>query len=495
MRSARTARWVLAATWLVSGVSAGSAGTPVNTGSAAISSPYMAAPASVSGSPALAEAPTAAPAPTAPAPTTSVIPAPAATQPVVAGPASAPILFSTSSCSGGCGSCCESCCNDCCQSCCPCGPPGRFWVDVEYLLWFTQGNSIPPLITAGPPGQPQAAAGVLGQPGTTVVYGNERINDDARSGVRVRGGFWLDCEHKIGVEFGGFFLGQSSDNASASGPGTPGSGVISRPFFNSNPAVNANAAELVAFPGIFAGTVHVGSTSDLGGGDATGRYNLCCGCNYRVDALAGYRYLHLADDLEIDENLTSLLTVQQAAMLLNAAIPQGTQFFVLDHFHTTNDFNGVNLGLAGEYRYCKWIFGARGTVALGDTHQTVTISGATKTITPDGNQATLPGGLLTQPSNIGSFSADYFSVVPEIGATVGYQLTPHIRVNAGYNFLYWSNVSRTGGVIDLNVDSRSVPRLVSGNLPASIPGLHPVPMNNQSDYWAQGFTAGLEIRY
>src|SRR5579885_3479831 len=33
-------------------------------------------------------------------------------------------------------------------------PPGRVWVDAEYLLWWTKGSPLPPLLTTSPPGTP-----------------------------------------------------------------------------------------------------------------------------------------------------------------------------------------------------------------------------------------------------------------------------------------------------------------------------------------------------
>ena len=44
------------------------------------------------------------------------------------------------------------------------------------------------------------------------------------------------------------------------------------------------------------------------------------------------------------------------------------------------------------------------------------------------------------PSNIGHYSRDQFSVVPEVGLNVGYQLTRHVSLSAGYTCIYWSNV-------------------------------------------------------
>src|SRR6516165_6120868 len=74
------------------------------------------------------------------------------------------------------------------------GAPGHIWAEAEYLLWWMKGASLPPLITASPAGTPAAQAGVLGAPSTTILFGDTRVNDEVRSGVRFTLGGWLnDC--------------------------------------------------------------------------------------------------------------------------------------------------------------------------------------------------------------------------------------------------------------------------------------------------------------
>jgi hypothetical protein len=81
-------------------------------------------------------------------------------------------------------------------------------------------------------------------------------------------------------------------------------------------------------------------------------------------------------------------------------------------------------------------------------------------------------------------------VVPEFGVNIGYSVTDWMRLTVGYNFLYWSNVSRPGSQVDTNVNLNNV----FGSGQAS-PPLVPRYLNNTSDFWAQGLTLGLEFRY
>src|SRR5260370_41905692 len=60
---------------------------------------------------------------------------------------------------------------------------GQFWVEMEYLAWSVKGDRLPPLVTTSPAGTPQAQAGILGPPSTTVLFGDSSVN----GGLRPRG--------------------------------------------------------------------------------------------------------------------------------------------------------------------------------------------------------------------------------------------------------------------------------------------------------------------
>ena len=72
-------------------------------------------------------------------------------------------------------------------------PPagGAFWAEAEYLYWQTKGDTLPALVTTGP-------TGVLGAPSTSVLFGQSTVNEDWRSGVRVRAGYWFELGPKHG---------------------------------------------------------------------------------------------------------------------------------------------------------------------------------------------------------------------------------------------------------------------------------------------------------
>src|SRR5205807_1574161 len=177
----------------------------------------------------------------------------------------------------------------------------------------------------------------------------------------------------------------------------------------------------------------------------------------RVDALAGVRYLDLKDGIHITEDLIATPTLPLFA---------NDRIIVSDRFDTHNQFFGGQVGLDTEVRRGRFFVDFRGKIALGDNHQTLDIQGSQTITTPAGAVQNFRGGLLALPSNIGHFTRDRFAVVPELGLSVGYQMTEQLRVSVGYNLLWWSNVLRAGEQIDRVLDETQIPNFGAIHPPA-----------------------------
>ncbi len=365
---------------------------------------------------------------------------------------------------------CAVCCDPCCE---PCGPAGRVWFTGEVLAWWMRGSWTPPLVTGSAPGTPLEDAGILGRPGTAILFGDERINSAVRGGFRVGMGVWLNREQTWGLEGSFFVLSRQEDGFVANGLGGQ---ILARPFFD----VEANAADsaLVSFPGLVSGAVAVSSYSELLGSDFSVRRRLscssdCCG-GRRIDLVAGFRYLRLAEQLDIYENIQTLDGDQQ--------VPAGTRFLISDRFTTRNEFYGGQIGVMAETWQGRWFASFRGVIGLGTNRQSAQLEGSTTVIVPDLGPVTFPGGLLVQPSNLGQFNRSQFAVVPELSFQVGCHLTDNLRVFLGYNLIWWTNVIRPGDLVDLAVDpSQVVARPAFGW--------------NTSDAWIQGISGGVQIRF
>jgi len=363
--------------------------------------------------------------------------------------------------------------------------PARLWWANEALLWWQSGAHLPPLVTAAPGGTPFGQAGVLGAPGTATLFGADYVNTGLRGGWRTRAGAWLDDEHRNALEGEYLTLG---NQATAFAAGSGGDPILARPFINS--LTGGQAAQLVAFPGLVSGNVAASAASSgLVGAGGWLRHNwlasnscVCDGPSYRLDTTLGYRYLRLSDHLGVSERLTDLAP--------GAGIPPGTVILLNDRFSTLNEFHGADFGLIGRAQRGRWYSTATARLAVGANVTGTHIAGATTVNVPGVAPLTQTGGLQALASNIGGYHHTYATAVPELGLTLGYQLTPRLRVYGGYTFLYWFNVLRAGDQLDPRVN----PNLLPTPRPPEGP-IRPLYGPNDTEFWAQGINLGMELRY
>jgi hypothetical protein len=361
---------------------------------------------------------------------------------------------------------------------------GNWYGRMEYLYWWSDAMYTPSLVTTSPNGTARADAGVLGVPGTTSLFGGS-LNNNGISGARISVGKWLDCYPGHAIEGDYWALGTQRSGYFNQSNGDP---ILARPFFDINNATES--AELVAFPGLLQGSVLVDPITHVQGGGLRKRWQVCCcfdcdPCNpccctgWSIDVTAGYRFMRLDDSLRIQENLTST----------DPANP-GT-FVVQDQFVSKNLFNGAEVGTVLGGRSGLWSYELLGRLAVGSTHSQVTINGFTDITPPGGPTTRSVGGLLTQRTNIGTYERDQLAVVPELGATLGWQLSPVWRLTFGYTFIYWSNVVRAGQQIDRDVNTNLLP-------PEANPFtgvLRPRFLFNDTDFFVQGINVGLDARW
>lgn len=436
---------------------------------------------------------------------------------------------------GGCTNCGDMACGIR-QGGCGYGARGVMYLHGEYLLWTVEGMNTPPLIIADD-------NGAFSSP--DIIYGDDLILEDGRSGGRITFGLWLDDYGQWAIEGDYFALGKETEVFAAGGnDGVAGpSGLfIGRPFFNTLAYTNGDGVNVPrgtvqeeVDTQRLDGTVTVRSSSELRSFGLRLRHGLCCadpcgtccgdavgcgsgvncgsGCGMgfgtalpgplgrickllktgvrRTDVLYGVRYVELEESLHVNENLE----VVEAPNL-------GTTFIVNDMFDTENEFIGGEIGFTTEWERNRWSLRFLSKLAVGNTQQRVSINGNTVI---DG-AAPLQGGLLAQPrstlagvsadrqaGNIGDYERNEFSMIPELGLTLGYNITPRLKLTGGYTLLYWSNVLRPGDQIDIDINGTQIPS--QGAAPVLVARDHPRFEFRQTDIWAQGLNLGAEYTW
>jgi hypothetical protein len=355
--------------------------------------------------------------------------------------------------------------------------PKLFWFRADYMAsWIRKENS-PPLI--------QSLPGIFANAGTippnapnTIFPINNQLKFGELNGLRINTGIWLTEDHSWGLDVTAFATGRASTGAAFSSLGSP---ILARFYTNAN---NGNPTDQ-NFSNPTLGTGYSGAVSanatvnNIYSGDVNLRYNGYRLLSDNTDYLFGFRYFDFRESLQINSISTR-----------PGLDPQTLR--VADQFSVSNNFYGGQFGFAS--RWMGWRgFSFDGIVkmAVGSMDERATVNGS-NSITTAGGTSTQPGGLLAQPSNIGNYQRNMFTVIPEVTLNLNYNFTQRSSFFIGWNYLWVSNVVRTANVIDPSVNNSNI-RYIANPTPGFAPG--PVVALHGQAFWMQGVNLGFKFEY
>lgn len=346
-----------------------------------------------------------------------------------------------------------------------CPPIGRSlfcngaWGSIEYVLWWRDARSTPPLVTTTTTIVNQDVDGELGQANTRILLGEGQYDDHLQPGGRVDLGYWLDPCQSWGVGLRLTVLGDDDLNYLAGSVTNP---VLTVPFFNLDPTVNSQDTFVVAHPlDNTSGSIQVLGHNEVNLGDVYVRLVGAKTDSYRVDIIGGYMFSNIIDDLTLRTSTTS----GQADIV------------VRDRFRAKNQYNGGSIGLLGQFDRGPWSVNLMGKCGLTNVEQTVSVDGLTSV---NGTTQSLTG-LFAQTSNIGTISRNQFAAIPELSANWVYKLG-RANLSFGYSAVYWSNTVRAGDQMNPQID----PTQTNPRPPRQI---------ISDNYFAHGFNFGLAWQY
>ena len=325
------------------------------------------------------------------------------------------------------------------------------YVSLDYFLWWIKSGPLPaPIVTTG--SLNDAMPGALGQPNTTVLFGNQNIDYGSLSGGRITAGYWFPQLPWFGIEGSYYGVASRTINYGAFSDDN-GNPLLARSVINAQ--TGAESAYVTAAPNFVSGGTAVTSSTDLESFEFNLAGNLVHRANLDFDVLLGFRTLSLREDLDITDSFTPLAS--NIFTFQGAPVNPPNSLADYDSFHTTNHFYGgqvvrpVDVGHRPlrhhHQRQARRRRDGADRQHLRGLHA-VPIGAA---------PVTVPGGILAQQSNIGQFSRNQFSLVPEGSLALGYSVTNWLHLSVGYNFLYWTNVLRPGNQIDRAVNGSQVP--------------------------------------
>ena len=363
------------------------------------------------------------------------------------------------------------------------------WLWAGYDAGFIKrstGNV--PLVTTGSVNDDHPAA--IGQPGTSVLF-NSNQDFGMFNGVRGSFGLFLDDCERFSLEWAGRYLLPNNVRFSTSSDAF-GNPVLGRPVFDV--LDGHESAAVASFPGISTGSISASERADFLGAE----FNAACHWHptecVRIEALAGFRFMRLAESLTLSDQIQPL--EDGVFSFQGTPIPAVDSLSDVDSFRTVNRFYGGQIGGQVSWQGRVLFASLFGKIGVGANDQEVDINGQTTLSTPSG-PIVAGGGVLAQASNSGVHTRTDVSVVPEGGVNVGVNITPRLRLTAGYSFLYWSNVVRPANEIDHNLNLSQVPTaspLVFGQSGAGGP-LVPAFRFVDENFWVHSFNVGVDFHF
>jgi hypothetical protein len=410
----------------------------------------------------------------------------------------------------------------------------RWYGSAEYILWRLKDTPLPesfvtlPVTTTG-----------INQFNSSVNISNGSINYGGRSGARFTLGYWIDPA-TCGIENTGFWVEKRNNEVLNTQQvnqtlnltiiqnvvitsSTPGGLVFTPqqiPVTVSLPAViNVTASGSVIPSSFWGDEMNVRSTKCYFGG-------------LSVDFLAGFRYINLSEGVQLGQ--TTTLQIAQPNGLFTAGLltPNGTGGFTnlptipppiagvttilavntVNQMMTHNNFFGANFGTSWDWAITDRIhFEGYGKIGVGAMVESFTYTGGSA-VTTAAVAGFVPGATIPNLSFF-NYGKTQYAVTPELNLKLGYQLSRCLRATIGYNFLYLSSVMRPGEQISFNpfnvnntasattTTTTTTPTGSATNLNVagsniSVPSSQqPIFAPTSSDFWAQGLTIGLEVKY
>ena len=382
-------------------------------------------------------------------------------------------------------------------------PSQRFYGGVEYLYWSVKDAPLSvPLISTGPVSNKE---GFLINSSSTILYGapfspasggKDRQAFPGFSGSRLTLGYWLDDLHSTAVEASGFLLERKTAKYMASGDasGSPGlripvySNVAYAPGGGCDPDLPTAClipptedGVPVSIPGDLTGSAVARNSLQLWGLDLSGVKTVFAGPNWVVSGIAGLRTLVLEEGFSLTDSLTGI----------PGGGYSGQSGVENDSFKTQNRFYGAGLGMRGRYTIGPVFAEFTGRVALGVSHETLSVQGAYVDSGAGFASSRGPYGTFAMPANEGRRSRNNFAAVPEVSAKLGYNLTPNVQLTVGYDFLYDSNVIRPGDQINRNLPKGQTFQQ-DGTAPSTT---SPARLFRTTDFFVHGLSVGVNVLF
>lgn len=348
------------------------------------------------------------------------------------------------------------------------------------MQWVNPSPYPAPLVTTSAP----ADQGIIGNPTTTVLLGQTTVDYGRFGFFTFASGAWINPERTVGTEGSSTWSEQRARNAyfASDALGNPG---LYRPIIDA--ATQNETSMPIADPGNIAGEFVFETRMRINNSDA----NLLLNC-YRdetrsITAMVGYRIAYMREEMRLIQSSTALF--DGALSLLGNPVLAGETLTIRDRIETVNRIYAGQVGLRLERYFGRLYLAGTGKLGIGWSNQRIFGDGRT-TLEPD--LLTVAGGGVVQRSFPYRNQLEEFIFIPEVGATVRFQLLRRLHATASYNFTWFSSVSRPGSYVDRVIEMTQVPTSATYT---GVIGTRPKFIESDHDMYLHGFHAGLTWIY
>lgn len=343
-----------------------------------------------------------------------------------------------------------------------------WWGNADYMLLWRKNRFYPPLVTTNPSAPP-----ILGEPGTTVLFGGGPLRSPPKNAFGGDLGIWISrC---IALGFSAYVITEFEKSFVLNG-NAAGFPIFGQPFFNT--FTGAEDVNLLSFgtatlPVLVNGHIDIETNNRNWGFDLFGGYKFLNLCSLKFNLLAGFLYNYINDNITVNSS-TTLGTITAR---------------VGDKITAENRFYGGMVGFLADWKSCSWGIHVVGKVGLGNMQRLVKLHGLTTTVdTSTGIMTTVDSGFLVQPSNTGTFVHWKFDTISQISASLQLKIWKHMWATVGYTGIYWQNVDLAGEQINLNINPEQ-----TAMPPVGTPS--PIFKEKPTNFWEQGLSAGVYFCY
>lgn len=348
------------------------------------------------------------------------------------------------------------------------------WASLEYVnLWTSAPTLRFPLVTTGD----AAGAGRLGAPGTRVLLGDGPLAMGSFPSGRLTLGGWFDDDENLGAEFSVLFSGVRAAHFQAASD-SAGAPLLAIPFSDVTGATPQESSLVISQPGVRQGNISADDANAFFSMELDGLVelsDLLPGDAYRTTLVGGLRFLTFKERFQLDSASSDL---------------SGLSSTTNDIFMDKDYFSGGDFGLRTSRRFKRFTVELTAKTAIGVTQQYQYITSQHGlAFYPTRVDYSARDGLFSQGTNISYFYPHYaFSVVPSARLRLGYDLTQHLRLTLSYEAFLWTRVMRPSDQIDRQINLSQLSGPLAG-------AARPAVLSNRTDFWAQGFSVGLQYNY